>query len=329
MSEARAPDPTDPALQPVELTAPDLAPHRDGNAGIPYAHTRKARRPGPHVLVTAIVHGNELCGAIALDWALRSGLAPRRGRLSMAFCNVEAYARFDPERPVGSRYVDEDFNRVWDTETLDGPRRSVELDRARALRPLVDAADLLLDIHSMQHRTEPLAMAGPRAKGRALARAVGTPATVVADGGHAAGRRLRDYGAFDDEHDPRNALLAECGQHWAADSARVAREVLLRFLVAAGTLEATDAAPWLPPEPPSPQRVIEVTDAWTIRTDAFRFLRPFVGMEIIPEAGTIIGLDGETPLTTPYDDCVLIMPSRRQARGQTAVRMGRVIDPPR
>jgi len=319
-------DPGDPARQPVELDAPDLTPHRDGNTGIPYAHTLDSGRPGPHVLVTAIVHGNELCGAIALDQVLRSDLQPRRGRLSMAFCNVDAYARFDPEKPVGSRYVDEDFNRVWDVETLEGRRRSVELDRARALRPLVDRADLLLDIHSMQHRTEPLAMAGPLAKGRALARAVGAPATVVADTGHAGGTRLRDYGPFGDPADARNALLVECGQHWEAASATVAQEVLLRFLLAAGTLDAQDAAPWLPPDTPPPQRVIEVTHAWTIATDAFRFVQPFLGMEVIPTAGTVIGLDGETPVITPYDDCVLVMPSRRQMRGQTAVRMGRVVE---
>jgi hypothetical protein len=28
---------------------------------------------------------------------------------------------------------------------------------------------------------------------------------------------------------------------------------------------------------------------------------------------------------TPYDDCVLIMPSRRSGRGQTAVRLGRYV----
>jgi hypothetical protein len=39
------------------------------------------------------------------------------------------------------------------------------------------------------------------------------PQHVVIDGGHAAGRRLRDYAFFDDDADPRTALLIECGQH--------------------------------------------------------------------------------------------------------------------
>ena len=37
----------------------------------------------------------------------------------------------------------------------------------------------------------------------------------------------------------------------------------------------------------------------------------------------MIATDGEREIRTPYDDCVPIMPSRRLARGQTAVRLGR------
>lgn len=40
----------------------------------------------------------------------------------------------------------------------------------------------------------------------------------------------------------------------------------------------------------------------------------------------MIAHDGDEPVTTPYDDCILIMPSRRLAVGQTAVRLGRVVD---
>ncbi len=55
-----------------------------------------------------------------------------------------------PPIRCASRFIDEDFNRVWDKDTLDGPRQSSELARARAMRPVFDSADLLLDIHSMQ-----------------------------------------------------------------------------------------------------------------------------------------------------------------------------------
>ncbi|MBB4286561.1 M14 family metallopeptidase [Roseospira goensis] len=317
-----------PAEYPVEIAPPDLSPYRAGNTGIPYVTTFDSGRPGPHVMLSAVVHGNELCGAIALDWLFRERVRPTRGRLTLAFANVAAFSRFDPAAPSASRFVDEDFNRVWSPQVLEGPRDSVELTRARALRPVVDAVDLLLDIHSMQHPTPPLMMAGPLEKGRALARAVGAPQTVVADAGHAAGTRLRDYGPFGDPGDARNALLVECGQHWAQSSADVAREIAIRFLHAAEVIDPDVARAHLPADPPPPQRVIEVTEAITIQTDAFRFAQPFTGLEVLRQAGTLIGHDGDQPVVSPFDDCVLIMPSRRLTRGQTAVRLGRFVDDP-
>ena len=49
---------------------------------------------------------------------------------------------------------------------------------------------------------------------------------------------------------------------------------------------------------------------------------------MIPAAGTIIGYDDEEPLKTPYDNCVLIMPSRRQLPGDTVVRFGKFLGNP-
>ncbi len=311
---------------PVELTPPDISPYRKGNAGVDWVHRRASGRPGAVVGITAIVHGNEPCGAIALDWLLRSDIHPTKGTLLLAFVNVEAYARFDPADPNATRWVDEDLNRVWSPEVLDGPRDSVELRRARALRPVIDEIDLLLDIHSMQHPTDPLMLAGPLPKGRELARAVGVPAVVVSDAGHAAGRRLRDYGGFADPTSAKNALLVECGQHWEAEAGARAIETALRFLRATGIVAPETGAAFLRQRPPpAAQRMIEVTEAVTIATDRFAFAEPYRGLETIAKAGTQIATDGDRAIRTAYDDCVLIMPSKRLWPGQTAVRLGRVL----
>jgi predicted deacylase len=268
------------------------------------------------VVVNALTHGNELCGAIVLDHLLKSGLRPSAGKLTLSFANVEAYCRFDPGNPGVSRFVDEDFNRLWDKAILDGPRKSVELARARALRPVIESADLLLDLHSMQLTSAPLMLAGLLDKSLALAQRVGVPTIIVRDAGHAAGRRMRDYGAFGDPGSPAAALLVECGQHWERATADVAIETAERFLAATGVIAAR-----LPPAPT--QRVVGVTEAVTIASERFRFTQEFCGLEVIPAAGTLIARDGEREIRTPYDDCVLIMPSRRLVRGQTAVRLGR------
>ena len=63
-------------------------------------------------------------------------------------------------------------------------------------------------------------------------------------------------------------------------------------------------------------------------SDGCRFTSDYTGLEVIPTAGTVIAVDGEREIPTPYDNCVLVMPTRRMARGQTAVRLGRYIDMP-
>ena len=180
----------------MEVAAPDLLRWRPGNAGLAGFWRFDGPEPGPNVVIVALVHGNEICGAVALSRLLQSGPAPLRGTLTAGFANLDAFDRSDPAQPPASRYVDEDMNRLWDAELLDGPRQSSELARARAMRPVIDGADALLDLHSMLWPSEPLLLCGPTARGRALATAIGTPNLVVADTGHASGRRLIDYAPF-------------------------------------------------------------------------------------------------------------------------------------
>jgi predicted deacylase len=308
----------------IEVDFPPIDRWAAGNIGLPYVWQFRGNVPGPCLAVQALTHGNEVCGAIVLDELLRRGFRPARGTVTLIFANAAAYLAFDRREPYAARCVDEDFNRLWDEAQLATPRRSAELDRARALRPLYDATDYLLDLHSMTDPCAPLALAGRHAKGVALARAVGVPQHIMVDAGHRAGKRLRDYARFDDPHDPRAALLVECGQHWERRAPRVARETTLRFLRHFGALPAQ----WeheLGHASPPPQRVLEITDVITIESDDFAFLQPVHGLMCIPAAGTPLARDGGRMVHTPYDDCVLVMPSRRPRPGETAVRLGRYV----
>lgn len=311
---------------PVEVEFPDIRSYADGNCGIPYVFTFDSGVPGPHVMINALTHGNEVCGAITVKGLLDAGVTPRRGRMTLAFANVDAYQRFDPARPDASRFVDQDFNRVWTAAVLDDAGRdSSELRRARAMRPVIDTVDLLLDLHSMHEKSRPLIVSGPLDKGIALARQLGVPADVIVDEGHPEGRRMRDYAGFGDPASARNALLIECGQHWEASAVTVARDSAARFLLNAGVIEAQDVpAGWLQPLPAA-QRVVRVTEPVVASSMDFRFAGPYTGLETFAEAGTLIGwLDGE-PVVTPYANCVLVMPSLRQLRpGVTVVRLGRL-----
>lgn len=314
---------------PVEFAFPDIRPYADGNTGIPYAHSFDSGKPGRHTMIACLTHGNEVSGAVAVKAILDAGLRPRRGRLTLVFGNVDAYHSFDPARPDASRFVDQDMNRVWQAATLDDATLdSSELRRARALRPLVDSVDCLLDLHSMHERSAPLTVCGPLDKGIRMAMELGTPAHIISDAGHPEGCRLRDYGGFGDPASPKNALLIETGQHWEHGALAVARDYCMRYLLLCGNIDPGQVPDgWLQPLPQE-QMVIKVTAPVVASGPDFRFAGAYTGLEQFADAGSLVGWDQGVPVLTPYPNCILVMPSLRQVRtGVTVVRFGQQYRP--
>lgn len=311
-------------LQTIELMPPDLRPWRTGNAGCPYVWRFDAPSPGPSVVVCSLIHGNEFSGALALVRLLEADLRPVSGRLTFVFANVSAFERFDAESPRASRYIDEDLNRVWGDDLAKRPASSAERVRALELLPMLQDADFLLDLHSMQGQSPALMLCGMTERSRAFALELGMPGLVVADRGHANGTRLIEHGPFAAETtEGPVALLLEAGPHWQKASARTAFEVTVRFLRRTGSIDDEIADALAPGLEDGVPRVVEVTHAIVASDAPFRFTRQYPGMEVITEEGTVIAHDGDRPVVTPYADCVLVMPSQKAAPGQTAVRLGR------
>lgn len=309
---------------PLEILPPNIAQWAAGNTGLPYVWSFDSGLPGPHCAILALTHGNEYCGAIVVDEMLRAQPMPRVGKLSFVFANVEAFLSFDTAAPFKSRCLDEDFNRVWDAATLEGPRNSRELARARALRPFLDTVDHLLDLHSMHEACAPLLLCGVSIKGIAQAQTLGAPEHVLIDAGHIAGRRLFDYADFSDDASQKTAYLVECGQHWAASSVAVAHESVTLFLERFG-LKKPQTAPQVLGER-AKQKLIEVTHAITVKNAAqFAWSQKWEGLTVVEKAGIPLATESGHTITTPYANCVLIMPAPEPITGQTAVRLGRLV----
>lgn len=312
---------------PVDTPKPNIS-RWAASGGVPYVHERQGSAPGPDVLVTALVHGNEYSGAIVLGELLASGWQPASGRVTFAFCNVAAFDTFDAQAPDASRYVDEDFNRVWSAARLASSGASTELARARQIQPFVERATHLLDLHSMHEPSTPLWVTGTLKRNIDFAQALQTPCQVIIDSGHQDGVRMRDYGDFSsptpDPNNQRIALLLEAGQHWQASSVCVVRNALMRFLTQAGSMARVDVpGGWLLPDSTPPAPVL-VTDRVVAQSMDFAFAQPYSGGEVIANAGSVIAVDTGHLVVTPYDDCVLVMPSVRQLRaGVTTVRLGK------
>ena len=69
-----------------------------------------------------------------------------------------------------------------------------------------------------------------------------------------------------------------------------------------------------------PTNILGRTD---LHIDNFHFVEPFVGMEIISDAGTVIANDGDLEIKTPYNNCLLMMPNHRPGAGVRKLRLCR------
>jgi predicted deacylase len=317
-SAPTSPPPASPAL---EVLPRDLAPYRAGNVGIDHVHRFESGRPGPHVLVNALTHGNELCGMVAATHLLDAGVRPRIGTLTVAFANVAAYESFDPDRPFDSRQLVHNLNRIWSDAQLAGDEDSPELRRARALRPVVAAADHVLDLHSTSQDVEPFWVYPAFERNAAVALAIGRPAVhLVMPRGLGSGTPLIEHGRHGRaDAGAGAAVVAECGQHFRRATAELAIEVTLDFLAHFGLVEREAGAV----DAPVPQRRYELLQTTVVRTPDFRFARPLVGFETFA-AGELVATDGDLELRAP-ERCTVLMPARVPIVGREGFYLARSI----
>ncbi len=294
----------------LEVLPRDLSPYRAGNVGIDYVHRFDSGLPGPHVLVNALTHGNEFCGMTAATHLLDSGVRPRIGTLTISFANVAAYESFDPARPFESRQLVHNMNRIWSAAWLDGSEDSPELRRARELRPVVAAADHILDIHSTSQAVQPFWVYPQFSRNADTAGAIGRPAVhLVMPQGLGSGTPLIQHGRHGQDDGMGVALVAECGQHFLRTTGNLAIEVALDFIAHFGLISRPLHAAG------QQQQRFGLLKTHVIQTPDFVFARPLVGFETFAE-GELIATDGDTEIRALCHDCTVLMPARKTIVGR-------------
>lgn len=120
------------------------------------AHTYRGFEPGPKLIVTGAVHGNETCGTRAIERVLAELSAGEleivRGTVTFVpVCNPLAYAK-------GQRMGDRNLNRRLKPTEMPA---EYEDHVANILCPLLAAHDVLLDLHSFRGPGRAFVMRGP------------------------------------------------------------------------------------------------------------------------------------------------------------------------
>ena len=270
--------------------------------------------PGVRLLVTAAVHGNEVCGTHALrrliDEIDRGELVIARGQLTLVpVTNPLAFH-------LGTRNGDRNLNRAL------GPTavvREFEDRVANWLCPLMAAHEVLLDLHSFNAQGKPFAMLGPvnnhaeiepyrhaqdeeawvqvLGVDRVVDGWLSTYARGVARRRQEAGDRAGtldlnpNYGVGTTEYMRSlggRALTLECGQHRDPQAPEVAYQAVRRTLAHFGL---TDEAPPVAAPTIETLTLHEVVDK---RHPEDRFAREWQSFDAL-EAGDLIGIrhDGQ------------------------------------
>jgi predicted deacylase len=309
-------------------------------------HTFLGLAPGPKLLVLGSVHGNEVCGAKAITQLLQeidSGqLGIERGCVTFVpVTNPLAYR-------LKQRTGDRNLNRNMAPSAIP---QDFEDRIANVLCPLLDAHDVLLDLHSFHTGGAPFVMIGPQDNSGTLepfshanaemqlalctnaprivegwldtyARGVSRRAAAPAVTGTARARALvtnPNYGVGSTEYMRARGgygVTLECGQHDDPQGIQVARHAILQTMallnMVSRPLETSAAEREI-------LRLVDVTDREHAEDSFAREWRSFDAVQ----AGDLIGTrHSGAGVTAPHDGFV-VFPNPRAEPGQEWFYMAR------
>ncbi|MDN3544473.1 MAG: succinylglutamate desuccinylase/aspartoacylase family protein [Roseateles asaccharophilus] len=288
-------------------------------------HQYAGLKPGPRLLVTAAVHGNEVCGVAAIQRVmaeLDSGALQLRGGTLSFIPIVNPLAH-----QLGRREGDRNLNRNLRPPVV--PQDFEDRIAGPLCRWLADH-EVLLDLHSFQGQGKPFAMLGPRnnrgelepfaheqAEGL-LAACVGTERIVEGWlSTYALGLQRRAERAGDGsrratlQQDPHYGvgtteymrsrggygITLECGQHADPEAPEFAYKAILRVLVLLGMVDAEVVAP-RPASAPELLQLYEVVDR---EHEGDRFERAWASFDPVIKGQRIGTRHDGTPVLAPAD----------------------------
>ncbi len=287
-------------------------------------HRVAALQPGPRLIVTGAVHGNETAGVEGirqvLDELERGELEIVRGTVSFVpVCNPLAYSK-------GTRMGDRNLNRRL---LPTAPPAEYEDLIANVLCPLLAEHDALLDLHSFRTAGVPFAMRGPPdndgllepfsrateeaaltahlgvrrvvdgwmdvyAAGVAARRSRAlTPGAVLEDPAYGIGTTeyLRSVGGY--------GVTLECGQHQDPGAPAVARFAIRNTLALLGLIDA----PVVPPA--GPIECLTLTEVVDRYAPGDRFARSWKSFDTVAAGELIARREDGTELRASTDGYVV------------------------
>lgn len=259
--------------------------------------------PGGTSLLLVGTHGDERCGIEAIEHLLPK-LNIQKGTVLIEYGNPRAIEQ-------NIRYTEANLNRMFkpDSQLTSQEKESYEYARAQYLKALMHEAEVLLDIHaSFTPESKPFLICEPNA----FEIAAQLPFDTVVSGFDMVEPGGTDYYM---NSNGKIGLTAECGYLGNISTTDYAIETILRFLEARDHISSVEKDVAI-----SLQEHINMHALYLTKTEAFKLGRPFADFEHISK-GTLIGIDGEVPITAQEDSIILFARDRERV-GEEAFLLG-------
>jgi predicted deacylase len=305
------------------------------------------RKPGPRLIITGAVHGNEVCGTQAIQRVMAEldagALVITAGSVTFVpITNAMAYV-------LGQRGGDRNLNRALEPTATP---TEYEDHVANWLCPLLAAHEVLLDLHSFQAQGRGFVMVGPRnnqgsvepftqsAEEEALVRCLGVGRAVDGWlGTYATGVQRRREAAQADGLPPSHelhprygvgtteymrsqggwALTLECGQHADPQSPEVGYRAIRNTLAHLGLTNE--------PRPPvvSPIEALSLVEVIDKQHADDAFSRPWQSFDAL-KAGELIGTRANGQAVHAPHDGWIVFPNAKAGPRQEWYYLARASD---
>ncbi|PIR98178.1 MAG: hypothetical protein COT89_00485 [Candidatus Colwellbacteria bacterium CG10_big_fil_rev_8_21_14_0_10_42_22] len=261
----------------------------------------EGREGGPRSVVLAGVHGDEMPGIEAFERLLPT-LEIQRGKVWFIYANPVTMA-------LNRRVFEANLNRMFksDEEMTKEQRKSYEYERAQFLKPYLEGAEVLLDIHASTTPTgkpKPFVLCEANAKGIIEY----LPFNVVVNGFDEVEPGGTDYYM---NKIGKIGICVECGFMTDPEASLRAEESILNFLKVRGHMEGEVSM--------YEQRWARMYTLYLTKVD-FRPAKEFEDFEPVV-TGQVLGTDGEEDVTAPRAGFVLF-PREREGSGKEAFLFG-------
>lgn len=264
---------------------------------------------GPRTAIFVGIHGNEICGILALEEVLKKVIIDF-GSVIFVYGNIKAINK-------KVRFTEFNLNRAFGDSNYytDKIKKTYEYKRAQRLKKYLSKIDILLDVHSTSDKkSEPFIICEKNAKN--IIKNFSNKFNKVVYG-----LGFIQPGGIDGYMNNlgKIGICIECGFHKDTKAISLAKKTIFNFLESSGNIKIKTSNNLNS----IIRKYIKITNLYITKSNNFTLSKPFFNFEKINKS-ILIGLDEKTKVKARKDSLILFAHNRKKI-GEEGFILGKFI----